>query len=187
MAHGYNSADVMSVIGCTVGDATLVELMAQGGMSCIYKAHHRNDLDTFYAVKCIPCESHLPGEKEAFWAAVQREAGFLRLLSTHTRQVPLFIGAGRITSRTGATVGCIIMEFLEGRTLRDRIETQGPHDLLDAIRLLEPIVEALGYAHRGLTRTLGDRLVIHLDLKPENIFVNLPSVNRGASQKPHGC
>jgi serine/threonine protein kinase len=114
MAHGHNSADVMSVIGCTVGEAVLVELIAQGGMSCIYKAHHRGDLDTFYAVKCVPCESHLPAEKEAFWAAVQREAGFLRLLSSHTRQVPQFIGAGRITSRSGATVGCIVMEFLEG-------------------------------------------------------------------------
>ena len=57
-----------------------------------------------------------------------------------------------------------VMPFIEGETLRERMEREGPLPIPDAIRLLRQIVDALDHAHR--------RGVIHRDIKPENVLLS---------------
>ena len=54
------------------------------------------------------------------------------------------------------------MPFLEGESLRGRLNRDGQLPIDDAIRITQEVADALGYAHsKGL---------IHRDIKPENIM-----------------
>jgi serine/threonine protein kinase len=57
----------------------------------------------------------------------------------------------------------LVQEFLDGQSLRDRVDHGGPLPLREVFEVLIPVMEALSAAHRaGVT---------HRDLKPENIFL----------------
>ena|GEM_PF-4389310 len=56
-----------------------------------------------------------------------------------------------------------VMEYLEGRTLRDVIEGQSPFSLSEVVSVLEQLCAALKIVH--------DAGIVHRDLKPENIMV----------------
>ncbi len=62
----------------------------------------------------------------------------------------------------------LVMEFLEGQTLKDVIQTRSPLPLLDRVRIMTQVAEGLGYAN--------SKGVVHRDVKPENIMV-LPDEN----------
>ena len=55
-----------------------------------------------------------------------------------------------------------VMPFVEGESLRDRLEQEGQLSLDDAVRITSEVASALGYAH--------ERGVVHRDIKPENIL-----------------
>ena len=54
-----------------------------------------------------------------------------------------------------------VMPYIEGETLRDRLQREGQLSIVDTVRIASEIAEALGYAH--------SRGVVHRDIKPENI------------------
>src|SRR5256712_7030699 len=55
-----------------------------------------------------------------------------------------------------------VMPYIEGETLRGRLEREGQLSIADSVRIASEIAEALGYAH--------SRGVVHRDIKPENIM-----------------
>src|SRR3989449_11367905 len=55
------------------------------------------------------------------------------------------------------------MGFVDGETLRDRVERAGPLPPRLAMKLLQEVAWALGYAHQ--------RGVIHRDVEPDNILI----------------
>jgi Tol biopolymer transport system component len=57
-----------------------------------------------------------------------------------------------------------VMPYIEGETLRDRLNTEGQLPLEEALQLTREIAEALDYAH--------DVGVIHRDIKPENVMLS---------------
>lgn len=57
----------------------------------------------------------------------------------------------------------IAMEHLKGRTLRERLDAEGPVSLTEALRLMRGVAASIAEAH--------DAHIIHRDLKPENIFL----------------
>ena len=57
-----------------------------------------------------------------------------------------------------------VMPFVEGDTLRDRLDREQQLPIDDAVRLTREIASALDYAHR--------KGVIHRDIKPENILLH---------------
>ena len=57
----------------------------------------------------------------------------------------------------------LVMEFLEGQTLKYIIQQQRPLTLLDKVRILTQVAEGLAYAH--------SKGVVHRDVKPENIML----------------
>src|SRR5438874_10665897 len=54
-----------------------------------------------------------------------------------------------------------VMPYIEGESLRERLEREGPLPLEDALRITRDVTSALSYAH--------GHDVVHRDIKPENI------------------
>src|SRR5437899_1049789 len=57
-----------------------------------------------------------------------------------------------------------VMPYIEGESLRDRLEREGPLPVEDALRITREVASALRYAH--------DHDVVHRDIKPENILLS---------------
>ena len=57
----------------------------------------------------------------------------------------------------------IVMEFVEGKELRQHFRTGSRFDLIDVLELMKQLLEALDYSHR--------QSVVHLDIKPANLMV----------------
>jgi serine/threonine-protein kinase len=56
----------------------------------------------------------------------------------------------------------LVMELLRGRTLRARLEEEGPLPVAEALRLAEEALDVLAAAH--------DHGIVHRDIKPDNLF-----------------
>src|SRR3989454_1014587 len=57
-----------------------------------------------------------------------------------------------------------VMPYIEGESLRDRLEREGPLPLEEALRITREVASALSHAH--------SHDVVHRDIKPENILVS---------------
>ena len=98
----------------------------------------------------------LSADREARVRFQQEAQAFARL--THPHIVALF-DVGEDNNRP-----YLVMEYLEGETLRKIIAAEGPFHPDDIAVVIEHIGEALDYAHR--------RGVVHRDIKPENVLVD---------------
>jgi serine/threonine-protein kinase len=67
-------------------------------------------------------------------------------------------------NQSGVPAVFIVMELVEGHTLRDYIYERGKLTVDDALSFIEPVLSALAAAH-----TIG---IIHRDIKPENILIS---------------
>ena len=56
-----------------------------------------------------------------------------------------------------------VMPFVEGESLRSRLDREGALPVTDAIRIVRDVVDALAYAHR--------HGVVHRDIKPDNVML----------------
>ena len=57
-----------------------------------------------------------------------------------------------------------VMPYVEGETLRDKLNRETQLDIVEAVRITTEVADALDYAHR--------HSVIHRDIKPENILLH---------------
>ena len=134
------------------GRYQIVERLARGGMATVYKAIDTR-LTRIVAVKVM----HVGlGDDAEFARKFDREARAAARLS-HPCVVSVF-DQGTDDGRP-----YIVMEYVEGPTLRDVINREAPLPPLRALELIEPVLSALAAAHEaGL---------IHRDVKPENVFI----------------
>ena len=136
----------------TVGSWELVEPIAESGMGTVYKAHNRAS-GQIAAVKVMP-PFHM-GKEQAF----QRFARECRILSAlHDPHIVRAIDFG-----IEGAEPYLVMEYVEGETLRARVERTGgiPED--EALRLVAEAAGALGRAHaRGL---------VHRNVTPDSILI----------------
>ena len=138
------------------GRYQLIRQIANGGMAVIYEALDTR-LDRKVAVKIM--HPHLAQDEE-FVGRFIREAKAAAALS-HPNIVAV---QDQGWNQSGAPAVFLVMELIEGHTLRDFIFERGRFDVKDALNYLTPILSALAAAHR-----IG---IVHRDIKPENILIS---------------
>lgn len=154
--HREASAETVTVPqpgpGSMLGNYLIMNLIGEGGMGMVFKAQDMV-LDRTVALKILP--PHLTQNPE-FLHRIRTEAHAQARLH-HPNIVTLY-------SVQELAVGFIlVMEFVEGQTLHQRIQNQGPLDSAEATRIFDKVLQGVAYAHQ-----MG---IIHRDLKPDNIFL----------------
>ncbi len=126
--------------------------LARGGMATVWEAEDRV-LGRRVAVKVLhPHLARDPSFRERF-----RREGVAVARLTHPAVVAVY--------DTGADdeLVYLVMELVEGRTLRDLLDERGPLDLETAVHLITEVADGLASAH--------DRGIVHRDVKPGNVLV----------------
>lgn len=138
------------------GRYQLLRQVANGGMASIYEAIDTR-LDRKVAVKIM--HPHL-AQDEAFVSRFIKEAKAAAALS-HPNIVAV---QDQGWNQSGVPAVFLVMELIEGHTLREYLTERGRFEIKDAINYLTPILSALAAAH-----ALG---IVHRDIKPENILIS---------------
>ncbi|RYE90333.1 MAG: serine/threonine protein kinase, partial [Myxococcales bacterium] len=162
-------ADPLSLKGVTLADKYLVEgMVAEGGFSFVYRAQHQ-----VWKQPCVlkflkGAEELSETEREKVVAALVQEGVLLRELSSRAAAILQAHDMGTWEAPTGDSYPYLVLEWLDGCTLRQAIRAAkkasvAPLIMGEAIALFGPVAQALTATHR--------RGVAHRDLKPENLFV----------------
>jgi serine/threonine-protein kinase len=135
------------------GDFELLGELGRGGMGVVYKARQKS-LNRTVALKMVR-EAHLASESDR--ARFRTEAE-----SAARLQHPNIVGVYEIGTSEGQAY--LSLEFVEGRTLTQRIVAEGPLPPREAAKLAATLARALQQAH--------EQGVLHRDLKPSNILLD---------------
>ena len=135
-----------------LGDYEILELIGQGGMGVVYRARHTL-LNQTVALKVLP---------QRLWGDRQAVARFRReMLSTGGLNHPNLIRALNAGEDRGFHY--LVTEYVDGVTLRDLVEQQGPLPVGAACELVRQAAVGLQQVHvNGL---------VHRDVKPANLMV----------------
>ncbi|HET8935518.1 MAG TPA: protein kinase [Polyangiales bacterium] len=133
------------------GKYKIVRLIGQGGMGSVYEAEHCTS-GRRVAIKCLRADrigdavALQRSKREAHMIGALEHPNVVSLLDVHENEQNVLL----------------IMEYLEGQTLRERFEAERlpVHEL---VTLLLPVIRAVGAAHK--------KGYLHRDIKPENIFL----------------
>jgi serine/threonine protein kinase len=128
-------------------------VIASGGMSTVYRGHDVR-LDRPVALKVM--DARYAGDHQ-FLTRFQREARAIARLKNP--------GLVAIYDQGGdAADPFLVMELVEGGTLRELLRERGPMPPHAVVAVLRPVLGGLGEAHRaGL---------VHRDIKPENVLIS---------------
>ncbi len=147
-----NASQAVLGPGSMLGNYLIVNQIGAGGMGVVYKAVD-TALDRTVALKILP--PHLLQNPD-FLHRFRTEAHAQARLH-HPNIVTLYsmleIPAGFV----------LVMEFVEGQTLHQRIRSEGPLETGEALRIFEQALRGVICAHQ-----MG---IVHRDLKPDNIFI----------------
>lgn len=130
----------------------IVELIGMGGMADVYKAVDIME-DRTVAIKILKNEF---AENEEFVRRFRNESKAIAVLS-HPNIVKIYdVGFSD-------ELQYIVMEYINGITLKEFIEQQGVLRWKDALHFITQVLKALQHAH--------DRGIVHRDIKPQNIML----------------
>ncbi len=145
---------MQSLEGQSFGDYEIQARLGQGGMGAVYRAR-QTILNRVVALKVMAPQI---ADDPAYVARFVREAAAAANLS-HPNMVLVYT-AGKIEGSH-----YIAMEFVEGESLRNRLDREGKLDPREAIAITVYIAQALQYAWNKAR-------LIHRDIKPDNIFLS---------------
>lgn len=130
----------------------ILELIGVGGMAIVYRAYDSID-DRTVAVKVLKDEFLA---NEEFRRRFKNESKAIAVLS-HPNIVKVF------DVNFGEKLQYIIMEYVEGITLKEYIEHQKVIDWREVLHFATQVLRALQHAH--------DKGIVHRDVKPQNIML----------------
>ncbi|HUQ46333.1 MAG TPA: serine/threonine-protein kinase [Gemmatimonadaceae bacterium] len=145
-------ADFIALQAALAGEYSLDRELGRGGMGVVYLAREVR-LARPVAIKVLPPEfGRLPGLRDAFLSEARTAAGL-----SHPNIVPVYATGDR------GGYAYIVMAFVEGTTLGERIRARGPLLPGQAARVLREVAWALAYAHGAG--------IVHRDVSAENIML----------------
>lgn len=131
----------------------IIERIGSGGMADVYKAKDKR-LNRFVAIKVLKHEFSSDDDfVRKFRAEAQSAAGL-----SH----PNIVGVYDVGDENG--IYFIIMELIEGITLKNYIEMKGKLSIREALNISVQIASGLSAAH--------EKRIIHRDIKPQNIIIS---------------
>ncbi len=128
------------------------EIVGVGGMAVVYKAYDNID-DRMVSIKVLKDEFLA---NEEFRRRFKNESKAIAVLS-HPNIVKVY------DVSLGDKLQYIVMEYVEGITLKEYIEQQGVIPWKEAVHFTTQILRALQHAH--------DKGIVHRDIKPQNIML----------------
>jgi hypothetical protein len=141
-----------SLLNASINGYRLVDFLGAGGMGEVYRAVHAR-LDRVVAIKALPRGDHSP----EFLRRFENEA---RLHATlHHPNIATLFDFFEYDGRA-----CIVMEYVDGRSLADLLRERGPLPVREAVPILRDVVSAIVYVHA--------KGIVHRDIKPENIRIS---------------
>lgn len=145
------------MIGTVLGDRyEIIEKVGGGGMAYVYKAKCRL-LNRYVAIKILRDEFI---NDEEFTKKFRHESQAAASLS-HPNIVNIYdVG---VDKKDGHDIQYIVMEYIEGKTLKDLIREKGKFTVNETLNYSIQIAEALEHAHKNH--------IVHRDIKPHNIMV----------------
>lgn len=138
----------------------VISRLGRGGTAEVFKARHVG-LNRFVAIKFL--QSELCGDQE--WRIRFFQEGRVAASLVHPN-----IARCLATGLWHDKVPYLVFEFLEGETLRTRLNQQGSLDWRQSVDIAAQVCDALNYAH--------SHACIHRDIKPENIMLTSQNENK---------
>ncbi|MFW5473082.1 Stk1 family PASTA domain-containing Ser/Thr kinase [Knoellia sp. CPCC 206450] len=138
------------------------ELLGRGGMAEVHLGHDTR-LGRPVAIKMLRSDlARDPSFIKRFRREAQSSAGL-----NHSSIVAVYDSGEDHTIESGGArvaVPYMVMEYVEGRTLREVLSAEGKLKTEEALRVTEGVLDALGYSHR-----MG---IVHRDIKPANVMIS---------------
>lgn len=141
-----------SLIGKTVDNYRILEVLGRGGMGVVFKALDTS-LEKVVALKMI----------DPFLA---RDENFVRRFKTEAKALAKLENqniVGVYALRETESGFFMVMEYVESKPLSQYLQENGPFNIPDAVSITKQLLNAIGHAHK-----VG---VIHRDIKPSNILL----------------
>jgi serine/threonine protein kinase len=141
------------MLGKTITHYEILEEIGRGGMGEVYLARDL-DLERHVAIKFLPKDLTRDIENVDRFKREARAAATLN----HPNIITIY--------EIGVSEGeyFIVMEYVKGMTLRDKLRQEPKLIFTDIIAIIEQLCQGLEKAHEAG--------IIHRDIKPENIFIN---------------
>ena len=130
----------------------IIRMIGEGGMANVYLAHD-TILDRDVAVKILRGDL---ADDEKFVRRFQREA-----ISASSLSHPNIVEMYDVGEDDGQYY--IVMEYVEGKTLKSLIKRRGALTLPEVIDIMLQLTSAVACAH--------DSYIIHRDIKPQNVLI----------------
>jgi len=146
-----------NIIGKVIDNYHILAVLGKGGMGIVYKAKDMA-LDREVALKMMDASLL---RDESFLKRFQSEAKALAKL-----QNPNIVSVFALRETEMGL--CIVMEFVDGYTLADRIRESGALQLEMTLKIFKQLLTALDHAHNAG--------IIHRDIKPSNVMLTKSDV-----------
>ncbi|HLG16117.1 MAG TPA: serine/threonine-protein kinase [Blastocatellia bacterium] len=141
-----------NLLNAAIGEYRLVDFLGAGGMGEVYRAVH-SKLGRVVAVKVLTQAVQSPSFNERFLNEARIQA------SLHHPNIATLYDFCEFNGQP-----CIIMEYVDGESLVDRIHAFGTLPVTEALQIFQAVVQAMDYVHcHG---------IVHRDIKSNNIKIS---------------